>query len=163
MAAKKVKTLTIQLRDAPLPKFSRQRKKRWKSIIEVFGYGYSDPYIVFLAEMLSILSGQEAKFSGSYSDRGYGTGEEYWSLKAGDLEIFRGKKSEIDDDWQRVETEDDRTIISGFPKGRSLQWDGEYNNSFGMKLVFKGVLPEEEEQLHKIADELFKDAIFSRS
>ncbi|EKD82432.1 MAG: hypothetical protein ACD_39C01300G0005 [uncultured bacterium] len=155
------KVLTVQVSDAPYQKLSRERKKRWKAIVKAFDNGYFEPYIIFLAEVLSVLSGAEAEFSGSHSNQGCGTVEEYWSLKAGDLEIFRGKKSELSESWQRVEVEDNRTTISGFPPGRALKWDGEYDITFGMKLQLTGVTSGEAKQLRKIADELFKRVEFS--
>ena len=154
------KPLTVRVSNAPYQKLSRERKKRWKSIVTTFDNGYLDSYIIFLAEVLSVMSGKEAEFAGSYLNQGFGTVEEFWELQAGDHKIFRGKKAELCDSWQRVEVEENRTEISGFLPGRLLEWDGEYDITFGMKLRLTGVTSEEKKQLRKIADEMFMNVEF---
>lgn len=157
-----LKALKIRVSDAPYQKLSAARRKRWSAIIKAFGYGFSDPFIIFLAETLAILSGSKAEFSGTCENNGYSTGEEYWSINSGGMEIFRARKRTMSDGWQRVETEEDRTTLSGFSPQRCLEWDGDYDNTFGMQLKLVGITSEEERQLSVIAHELFKKVEFSR-
>ena len=150
------KALEIRVSGVPYQKLSPERRKRWKPILQVFGYGYVDPFIIFLAETLEIVSGIEVKFSGTYENKGFGTSEEYWTLKGGEMEIFRAWKSELSESMQRVEVEDNRTVISGFSPNRGLKWNGNYDGIIGMKLQLWGISNDEAKRLRKIARELFE-------
>ena len=134
-------------------------KEKWKKLLQAFkesSCGGVCP--MFLAELLSILSGKEPGFNGGYSGYDmFGHGGESWSVFAGDLSISRSRDvGEISESWSSVEKNEDETTIKGFPFGMSLTWDGDFGIS-GMSLTIAGVPDQLLSSINTLAEELFSD------
>jgi len=138
-------------------------KKAWKPIAEVFGDTFQDNYIVFLAEVLSLIADEKTVFSGYKEYGGMGLDEERWNLRAGKTCIFRSLSSELSDGWQRVEKIGDVTSIIDIPPGRFFSWDGNYDSHFGMRLVIGGLDEKKLGILRNLTTKLFKDYTFENT
>lgn len=126
-------------------------KRKWRTISGSFDDVYSIPYIIFLAESLAILTGETPRFSG-FKKTVTGIGEESWEVTSGNARIYRELVTELSEGWQRVEVISNRTEISGIDE--ILTWDGEYTAFGGTTFRFRGISPEQEREITRLAEDL---------
>lgn len=151
--------MALQLRVARHRKLSAARRRRWSSLLAGMDEPLAAQFVLFLGEVLELLTGQTTVFSG-HKRGSFGIGEESWDLVAGTAAIRRHRSTELEDGWQRVEVLADSTIIHGLPEGRSLQWDGEYDQILGLRLALGGLSTSEVSLLETCARELFEEVEF---
>lgn len=146
--------LELRVHRARKPPAAHRRK--WKSALKGLDDELAAGFVTFLGEVLEILTGQAATFSG-YKKAFTGIGEERWELAAGRARISRDKATELSESWQRVEVLADRTEVRDLPEGKFLAWDGEYDVVLGLKLSLRGLSQPEAARIQDLARALFDE------
>jgi formylglycine-generating enzyme len=135
---------------------SPERRRKWAGLIRAFRHGGGCEDVIFLAEVMSLITGQATTFSGTGATYDMlGTGGESWSLGSGSLQVSRRRSAETNESWQSTDVSTDETSVAGLPAGRFLGWDGTYG-LWGLHLEIGGLSPEEHVALAALAQEMYE-------
>lgn len=109
-----------------LNKFPKDIAAAWRKKISKVKIQSDKTAIIFLGEMLAILSEKPVEFSctGIVDYDMFGGCDFSWTLKAGNLQISRSLSKEISDSWQRVEESSNSIDFQGLEK-YNFSWNGE--------------------------------------
>lgn len=114
--------------------------------------------IIFLGEMLEILTGETANFhcTGIVDYDMFSSCDFQWQLRAGSAVIVRSLERSISDGLQRVEVYTDNVLIEGLSK-YEFSWNGECGSSLSTMEVQIDIEDEKlVKKIVKIANALFE-------
>ncbi|MCU0290949.1 MAG: HEAT repeat domain-containing protein [Thermoanaerobaculaceae bacterium] len=144
-------TLHLQL-GAPGP-LSTSRRERWATAVEQAGA--DAPALVFLAELLGVVTGAEPACDCRVYTRYdmFGGCSRDFTITAGAAEVSRCYEAEISESWSSLNVSVDTTSIEGLPRPVFIDWNGE--STGGLSLSVGGLDAIVAARVEGLARELF--------
>ena len=107
-------------------KLPKELQSKWSKSLTKVKADSDKSAIIFLAELLELLTGEKTTFqcAGVVDYDMFGACDYQWTLTSGKSRIVRQLQRDISESWQRVEVEADNVITHGLEKYK-FKWNGE--------------------------------------